>query len=209
MRTFLFDLDGTLLDSIDLILSSFHHTSRVHRRQELTDADWLEGIGTPLRVQLRKIARSAEELDQMLDTYRHYNLSKHDEMARPYPDVVDVVRQLHAKPAKLGLVTSKLRGGVARGLRLLNLETELSTRVCGDDVQNGKPHPEPLYKALDALDASAEETVFIGDSPHDIHAGNQARVTTIAVAWGPFPREKLEAARPDLWVERPTDLLDL
>ena len=68
MKTYLFDLDGTLLDSIDLILESFHHTSRVHLGRDMSDAFWLEGVGTPLRIQLSKIARSEEELDAMMDT---------------------------------------------------------------------------------------------------------------------------------------------
>ena len=144
MRTYLFDLDGTLLDSIGLILTSFHHTSREHLQRELPDSYWLEGTGTPLRDQLAKVARSKEELSAMLDTYVAYNLSQHDEMAKSYPGMVDVVRTLHARRAKLALVTSKMSRGAARGLRLLGLEEELSVRVCADDVEHGKPDPAPV-----------------------------------------------------------------
>jgi pyrophosphatase PpaX len=209
MRTYLFDLDGTLLDSIELILTSFHHTSRVHLGHELSDDFWLEGVGTPLRDQLRQIADTQDALDAMLDTYRAFNLSHHDEMARPYPDVVEVVRRLHHGQAKLALVTSKLRTGAERGLRLLALEAELSVRVCADDVTNGKPDPEPVHRALEALDSAPEDAVFVGDSAHDIEAGKAAGVLTVAVTWGPFPREKLAIAGPDRWVEHPRELLDL
>jgi pyrophosphatase PpaX len=209
MKTYLFDLDGTLLDSIELILASFHHTARVHLGREHSDAFWLAGVGTPLRDQLRKIARSDEELEAMLDTYRTFNLKHHDEMAKPYPGIVDVVRQLHRQGANLALVTSKLSTGAARGLRLLQLEDELRVRVCADDVINGKPHPEPVLKALAALDAQPQDAVFIGDSAHDIVSGRAAGVTTAAVSWGPFPRELLQAAGPSHWVERPEQLLDL
>ena len=209
MGTYLFDLDGTLLDSIALILTSFHHTSRVHLDREMTDAYWLEGTGTPLRDQLRKVARSEEELAAMLETYLEYNLSHHDDMARPYPGVVDVVRTLHARGAKLALVTSKLSTGAERGLRLLGLEEELSVRVCADDVETGKPHPAPVLMALDALDSSPGEAFFIGDSHHDIEAGRRAGVTTVAVAWGPLQRENLAAAKPDHWLEEPRQLFEL
>ena len=67
MKTYLFDLDGTLLDSIDLILTSFHHTSRLYLGRELPDAYWLTGCGTPLRTQLRTISRSEQELDAVVD----------------------------------------------------------------------------------------------------------------------------------------------
>jgi pyrophosphatase PpaX len=209
MKTYLFDLDGTLLDSIDLILASFHHTARQHLGRELSDAHWLAGVGRPLRDQLRAIAKSDEERDAMLGTYRDHNLARHDAMARPYPGVVDVVRTLHQRGVKLALVTSKMREGADLGLRLLDLEEELSVRICADDVVHGKPHPEPVFKALEALGASAAEAVLIGDSAHDIGAGRGAGVLTAAVAWGPFPRETLEAVGPDHWIERPEQILEL
>lgn len=209
MKTYLFDLDGTLLDSIELILTSFHYTSRTHLGRELTDAYWLEGVGTPLRTQLSRVARSDEELDAMMDTYRTYNLDQHDAMVKPYPGVVEVVKELHRTGAKLALVTSKLSEGANRGVRLLGLDEELRVRVCADDVENGKPHPEPVLKALAALDALPEEALFIGDSDHDIGSGNAAGVATVAVAWGPFARETLEAAGPSHWLDRPEQLLTL
>ncbi len=208
MNTYLFDLDGTLLDSIELILASFRHTARVHLGRDHSDAFWLAGVGTPLRDQLRKIARSDSELEAMLETYRTFNLARHDEMAKPYPGIVDVVRQLHRDGAKLALVTSKLSTGAIRGLQLLELENELAVRVCADDVVYGKPHPEPVLKALAALDAQPQDAVFIGDSAHDIESGRAAGVATAAVSWGPFPRELLEAAGPSHWIERPEQLLD-
>jgi pyrophosphatase PpaX len=209
MRTYLFDLDGTLLDSIDLILQSFHYTSRIHLEREFSDAHWLAGIGRPLRDQLGAIAESEEDRDAMLDTYREYNLEHHDAMAKPYPGVVEVVKTLHARGATLALVTSKMSRGALRGLQLLGLEEELPVRVCADDVVNGKPHPEPVLKALAALGASTEGAVLIGDSAHDIEAGHGAGVATAAVTWGPFSRETLEAARPDYWLERPEQVLEL
>lgn len=209
MKTYLFDLDGTLLDSIDLILDSFHHTSRAHLDRELDDSFWLAGIGTPLRPQLSRIARSESELEAMLDTYRVYNLAQHDAMAKPFPGVVDVVRSLDRQGAKLALVTSKLSYGAILGLRLLGLEDELSVRVCADDVTRGKPDPEPVLKALAALDATADDAVMIGDAHHDIHAGHAAGVRTAAVSWGPFNRAALEAARPDYWLETPDQILEL
>ncbi|RLB37825.1 MAG: pyrophosphatase PpaX, partial [Deltaproteobacteria bacterium] len=136
-------------------------------------------------------------------------LSHHDELAKPYPGVVDVVRTLHARGAKLALVTSKLSRGAERGLHLLGLEEELSVRVCADDVDHGKPHPAPVLMALDALDASPDDALFIGDSHHDIEAGRRAGVTTVAVTWGPLPRERLASAKPDHWLEEPRQLFEL
>jgi pyrophosphatase PpaX len=209
VNTYLFDLDGTLLDSIALILESFHHTTRIHLHRELSDAHWLAGVGTPLRDQLGPLARSETERDAMLATYVAYNLEHHDTMAKPFPDIVDVVKALHRRGTNLALVTSKMSRGASRGLQLLGLEKELPIRICADDVLRGKPDPEPVYKALAALGASPEGAVLVGDSPHDIEAGRAAGVATAAVAWGPLSRETLEAAAPDFWIERPAQLLEL
>jgi pyrophosphatase PpaX len=99
--------------------------------------------------------------------------------------------------------------GAERGLRLLGLEEELSVRVCADDVEHGKPDPAPVLMALDALGSSPDEALFIGDSHHDIEAGRRAGVTTVAVTWGPFSREKLAAAKPDHWLEEPRGIFEL
>ena len=209
MKTYLFDLDGTLLDSIELILASFHHTTRIHLHRELSDAQWLAGVGTPLRDQLAPLGTSEAERDAMLATYVAYNLEHHDAMVKPFPGVVQAVKTLHERGAQLALVTSKMSRGANRGLQLLGLQAEFPIRICADHVVHGKPHPEPVYKALAALGASSEGAVLIGDSPHDIEAGRAARVATAAVAWGPLSRDTLEAAAPDYWIERPEQLLEL
>ena len=209
MKTYLFDLDGTLLDSFDLILTSFHHTSQIHLGKVFSDEYWKSGVGKPLRTQLAQVARCEEELDAMLETYRSYNLDNHDAMAKAYPGVVDVVRKLHDAGAKLGLVTSKLSIGANRGLRLLDLEDEFRVRVCADHVINGKPHPESVFKALGALDAKPWEALFIGDSEHDMKAGRAAGVETVAVRWGPFSADTLADAAPNHWIDAPHEVLAL
>ena len=84
LTTFLFDLDGTLIDSIDLILRSYRHTLKTHRGFEPPDEIWMEGLGTPLWVQFRHWTDDPAELQAMVATYRDYNLAHHDAMVRPY-----------------------------------------------------------------------------------------------------------------------------
>ena len=209
LTTFLFDLDGTLLDSIRLILDSYHHTLKVHGHAPRTDAFWLAGIGTPLRVQFKEWAHDAEVMDQMIATYRDFNLDKHDTMASAYPEVVAAVRALHGRGVRLGIVTSKNRRGAERGLELMGLAGEFSLIIGADDVVNPKPHPEPVLKALAHFGVGADEAVYIGDSVHDMHSGRAAGVRTAAVLWGPFARKDLEGTKPDYWLEKPGELLRL
>lgn len=206
LSAFLFDLDGTLIDSIDLILRSYRHTMRTHRGQDPGDEVWMSGLGTPLWVQFRQFTEDPAEIEAMVTTYRAYNLAHHDDLVRPYAGVVDAVRALERGGKTLALVTSKLRSGAFRGLRLAGLEDAFTVVVGADDVTNPKPHPEPVLIALDRLGARAEDAVFIGDSRHDIECGRAAGVKTAAVLWGPFDRAHFAGLAPDYWLETPADL---
>lgn len=206
--TVLFDLDGTLIDSVELILSSYRHTLTVHRGTSPPDEVWLAGLGTPLWVQFRQFTDDDAELDAMIATYRAHNTAHHDAMVRPYPGVREAVDALRAR-ARLGIVTSKSRSGALRGLRLTGMEGWFSVVVGADDVTRHKPDPEPVRYALDRLGADAGTAVFVGDSPHDLAAGRAAGVRTAAVTWGPFAEGILRAHDPDYWITSPAGLSDL
>jgi pyrophosphatase PpaX len=209
IRTVLFDLDGTLIDSVRLILDSYHHTLASHGLPPRTDEEWLAGVGTPLTAQFAAWGHDPDTLQALIATYREYNLKHHDRMVTVYPGVVDVVRALKEEGVATGLVTSKNRVGAVRGLTLVRLEALMDVLVCADEVENHKPHPEPVAKAIRLLDADPGATVYVGDSIHDMHSGRAAGVRTAAVLWGPFGRSHLEGAQPDYWLERPEDLLTL
>ena len=206
INTVLFDLDGTLIDSIELILSSYRHTMAEHGFPDVPDEEWLRGVGTPLRAQLGPWARDEAHLEALVETYRDYNLSRHDSMIRPFPRVTEIVRAIRARGIRTGVVTSKTRDGTRRGLRLVDLEDAIEIMVCADDVTNAKPHPEPVHRAVAELGADPASTLFVGDSIHDMHSGREAGVLTGAVLWGPFAREALEPAAPDYWLETPEHL---
>jgi pyrophosphatase PpaX len=209
LRTVLFDLDGTLIDSVRLILDSYHHTLATHGLPARSDDEWLAGIGTPLTVQFSAWQDTASLLDALIATYREYNLKHHDRMVTVYPGVVDVVARLKRDGIATGLVTSKNRAGAVRGLALARLESLMDVLVCADEVVNPKPHPEPVEKAVRLLGADPATTVYVGDSIHDMRSGRAAGVRTAAVLWGPFGRSHLEGAAPDYWLEKPDDLLDV
>jgi pyrophosphatase PpaX len=209
LRTVLFDLDGTLIDSIRLILDSYHHTLSQHNLPARTDEDWLKGVGTPLQVQFSEWREFPETLEALIGTYREYNLKHHDRMVTVYPGVVDAVREIKAAGIQTGLVTSKNRQGALRGLKLVGLEALMDVLVCADEVTNPKPHPEPVEKGMALLGADPATTVYVGDSVHDMVSGRAAGVKTAAALWGPFGRAHLEGASPDYWLETPRDLVEL
>jgi pyrophosphatase PpaX len=211
LTTFLFDLDGTIIDSIELILRSYRHTMEHHRSNEPAPPDtmWIAGLGTPLWAQFGQITEDKEEIERMVQTYRTYNLTHHDALVKPYEGVVEEIRRMKNAGKRLGVVTSKLRDGAMRGLRVSGLDDVFDLVIGCDDVSNSKPHPEPVLKAVAELGAKAAETVFVGDSRHDMESGRAAHVRTAAVLWGPFDRAHLEDLHPDYWLEKPGDLRQL
>jgi len=209
IQTVLFDLDGTLINSVQLILESYRHTLAAHGLPPLSDDEWLRGVGTPLSAQFAPWQDDQGTMEAMIATYREYNLANHDRMVREFPGVVEMVRGVRSRGLKTGLVTSKARQGALRGLRLVGLDDAMDVLVCADEVANPKPHPEPVEKAVRLLGADPATTVYVGDSIHDLHSGRAAGVHTAAVLWGPFTRAHLAPAEPDFWLEHPKELLAL
>ena len=207
--TVLFDLDGTLIDSIRLILDSYHHAFAVHGLPPQDDAVFLRGVGTPLGVALAAWAPNEVARDALIATYRAYNLEHHDARVRAYPGVPAAVRALRADGIRLGVVTSKNRPGTERGLRVAGLDGVLEVLVCAEDVENPKPHREPVDRAVALLGADPRATLFVGDSPHDLHAGRAAGVATGAALWGPFRRADLAAGAPSHWLASPEEVVRL
>jgi pyrophosphatase PpaX len=208
-QTVLFDLDGTLIDSVDLIVDSYHHAYEVHGLPAQSREAILAGIGTPLRAVFGRITDDPKTIAAWIATYREYNLAHHDTRVHAYDGTVAMVRQIKASGRRLGLVTSKNRAGALRGLTLVGLADVMEVIVGADDVVNPKPHPEPVERALNVLGMAAESCIFVGDSHHDIHSGRSAGTWTAGVTWGPFDRAHLEMAAPDYICDTPRQLLEL
>lgn len=203
--TVLFDLDGTLIDTNELILRSFAHTSQVHLGRPWTKEELLPYFGLPLREQLQRLAPG--RVEELLATYSRFNEAEHDRLARPVPQARRVLYALQQNGLKLGVVTSKRRHLAERALRRFRLLTYLQVVVCCEDTERHKLYPEPILLALERLEARAADALFLGDTPYDLQAGKAAGVRTAAVAWSLLPREQLAAWRPDFWLSRLVDLL--
>lgn len=196
----LFDLDGTLIDTIELILSSARHAFEEWPVRP-TDEEWVRGIGTPLVQQLRAYAANDDQLALLLARYRRYQNEHHDRLTRCYDDVPDVIAALADRGHQMAVVTSKASPIAHQSLAFVGLDHFFPVVVGYDDTARHKPDPEPVRVALSRLGVSPDDAVFVGDSPHDILAGNAADVMTIAALWGPFDRETLADARPDHFIE--------
>ena len=204
----LFDLDGTLIDSIDLLLQSMEaaFAGRVRRP---TRPQWVAGIGTPLRTQLREWCYSDEEVSLLVEGYRRYQDLHLEALTTLYPGVAEVVAWVREQGHQTGIVTSKGRGMTDRSLHHVGLEGLFDTIVTFEETKRHKPHPAPVELALSRLGVSPDRAIFVGDSPHDMASGRAAGVSTAAAQWGPFSREQLAPTNPSHWLSRMADLPDV
>ena len=198
----IFDLDGTLADTIELILLSYRHTMRTHLGEAPPDERFLATIGIPLPKQLGDFARDAAEAERMRSTYVAYQREIHDDLVEPFPGAASVLSTLRENGTRLAVVTSKHSGLARRTLECCGLWESLDAVVCADEVERPKPDPEPVQLALKRLGLAdeANEVVFVGDSPFDLRAGRAAGTHTAAALWGPFSREVLAAEEPDFYL---------
>jgi pyrophosphatase PpaX len=205
-KAVLFDLDGTLADTIELILRSFRHTMRTHLGEVPPDERFLEIIGIPLPTQLRGFARDEGEAELMRLTYVAYQREVHDEMVAPFPNAALVLSDLRRSGTRLAVVTSNDTRVARRTLEVCGLWGSVDAVVCADEVAEPKPHPESVHKALEllGLGGRVEETLFVGDSPFDLRAGRAAGTYTAAAVWGAFSRDALAVEKPDFYL---SDLL--
>ena len=196
----LFDLDGTLIDSIGLLLECME-AAFADRERRPTRAEWVAGIGTPLRAQLAEWCDGESDVEQMVGRYRDYQDQHLERLTTAYPAVVDTVQSLRAAGHRTAIVTSKGRIMTGRSLRHVGLADAFDAVITFEETTRHKPLPDPVHLALERLGATADRAFFIGDSPHDMHAGRAAEVTTVAALWGPFSREELAVATPDHFLE--------
>lgn len=194
-RPLLFDLDGTLVDTVPFILACARHAFEGYGRP-LADADWIAGIGTPLRTQIASLALRPDDVEPLVARYRAFWVENHDRMTRAFPGAVEVVQALASRGHAIGIVTSKTREGALRTLRHVGLLERVGALVAADSCARSKPDPMPVQLALQQLGCPAPGALLLGDSPHDITAGNAAGVITVAALWGACSRAELEAAGP-------------
>jgi len=204
----LFDLDGTLVDSIELILGSARYAFADFVGRAPSDEEWRTSIGRPLQTVLREYASSDAEADRLLSRYREYQLANHDRLMRPYDGIVAALRGFAAAGHPMALVTSKSDWLALRALEFVGVADLFPVIVGCDTCVNHKPHPEPVENALARLDVSPENAIFVGDSPHDIESGRAAGVYTIGVTWGACTRAEMEASGADVVIDDVAQLPD-
>ena len=205
----LFDADGTLIDTYEIILASMRYTVNEVLGKDCSDAELMHGVGTPLIDQMVYFADGDREVaDRIIQIYRDHNDVVHDANIRAFDDTAACLQRLQDAGLKMGVVTSKRHAMAARGLDMSGIAGYFPVLIGHDDCETHKPQPGPILLGCELLGTAPERTLYIGDSPYDIMAGNAINSPTAAALWGMFSKEELEAQNPTYQAESLTDLLD-
>ena len=205
--TVLFDLDGTLVDSIELIVTAALNAFASRPGPSPSEAEIRNTIGRPLPTTFGPWLVDDNDLPFLISKYREYQLEHHDRLTSAYDGIVDAVASLDAAGCQMGIVTSKVGFMAQRALDHTGLAKYMRCLIASDSTTRHKPEPEPVLLALEQLNASAETTMFVGDSPYDIQAGRAAGVCAVGVSWGAFSVEVLRDAGATVIIDRPADLI--
>ena len=204
VKTLIFDWDGTLADSAHLGLVAFEKTFAelgvpfAHNVYEAAySPNWYstyEALGLP-----KEKWQTADDL-----WIQHYG----DQSAELIDGAGATLLSLHRNGYQLGVVTSGSRSRVCREIEQSVLSEAFAVIVCDEDIVNKKPDPEGLERAMRALSVSSAECAYVGDAPEDIEMGRSGNVVTIGVRSAYPSSSRLLSAKPDIYLERMTELLD-
>ncbi|WIV19362.1 pyrophosphatase PpaX [Paenibacillus polygoni] len=208
IKTVLFDLDGTIIDTNELIISSFIHVLNELGPGALSREEIIPHMGGTLEQQMQAFT-GKPDVAEYVTGYRAYNSVHHDDMVKPFPGVMDVVKKLHEQGIRMGVVTTKIRPSTLRVLEQFDLLKYMESIVTVSDVTHPKPHPEPVLTAVKQLQVDPSETLMVGDSPVDIQSAKAAGVKAAGVAWSLKGEAKLREYDPDYILHDMHDILTL
>ena len=210
ISTVLFDFDGTVMDTREVILQSWQHTFRTLEGKEHDPAEIYRTFGEPLEYTMHNLfphvdARAA------VDIYRSYHKNNFGELIRVFPGISELLERLKADGYQIGLVTSRLRNTTVEGLEAYGLLRYFDELVTCDDTAKHKPDPEPILAALRKLNSKPEQAVMVGDTMFDIGCARNAGVMSVLVNWSVSvsEEEKTGPDGPDFVIDKAADLLKI
>jgi pyrophosphatase PpaX len=209
LRAALFDFDGTLVDTTELIYQSMRHAAGEVLEREIARETLMANVGQPLPRQMELL--DAERAEALLESYRLHNEEHHDALIQEFPGIEESLARLRSAGVKMIVVTSKRRPSVEMALKKFPGLGEVVDRfVTMEHTTEHKPDPAPLLKGLEFLgDVPPEEAAYVGDSPFDVAAAKAAGITSVAVSWGAFSEDTLREAEPDHLVPDLDSAVDL
>lgn len=196
-KLIVFDFDGTLGDTLELILKCNHETRRRMGAPEIPDSTIIGTIGIPLWDGIKEMNPGIDEADipAWMKMYREvFDGLKHQIVPVLFPGVKETLAGLHKKGIILTVASSRGKVSLNDFLMAMGIAPYFDYVLGAEDVVNAKPNPEPVLKTLERFGVTGPECLVVGDMPVDIQMGLGAGAVTCGVTFGNSSREALEAA---------------
>ena len=207
--TILFDLDGTLLNTLEDIADGVNHALRKMNYPERTLDEVRQFVGNGVAMLIKRAVpegTSEELINTCLQFNKEYYSTHVNEKTRPYEGIMTLLKKLKDKGYKVGVVSNKYDSAV-KDLCHLYFSDYVTVAVGNRTGVPTKPAPDCVYSAVQELGSDLGNTVFVGDSDVDVHTAHNAGLPCIGVAWGFRGRAFLESAGADMVIDNPMELL--
>ena len=206
----LFDFDGTLVNTNDVILASWQHTYRHYLGHEMPVDHITSCFGEPLLLTMEREFPGVDPVEAAA-VYRQFQGENAERLVTIFPGIKELLADLKKAGYVLGIVTSRTRVTALGYMDMFDITSYFDDLISCDDTAVHKPNPEPLLLAMSRLGAAPEECLMIGDSPFDIKCANNAGVDSVMVNWRITCDETslIDDAKVDYWIHQPSDLLEL
>ncbi len=198
-KAIIFDVDGTLVSSLPVIYHCENEISRKYLKTSLTLEDVISKFGPPAHTIIKEMTRSLPDSVQIKAVSDYYECYRTHVSSRGlvFPGITELLGKIKGSGRRLALFTGVEKNMMEYTLNPFKLSEFFEVRITADDVQKSKPDPDGINLALSRINASAKESMYVGDSPSDIIAGKRAGVMTGAALWSPENRGDPTTEHPD------------
>ena len=198
-KAIIFDMDGTLVSSLPVIFHCENEISRKYLKTSLTLEDVISKFGPPAHTIIKEMTRRLPDSVQSRAVSDYYECYRTHVSSRGlvFPGITELLVKIKRSGRRLALFTGVEKNMMEYTLNPFKLVDFFQVRITADDIQRSKPDPEGINLALSRINASAKESMYVGDSPSDIIAGKRAGVLTGAALWSPENRGDPTTEHPD------------
>ncbi|MBQ8028836.1 MAG: HAD family hydrolase [Clostridia bacterium] len=211
IKAVIFDLDGTLLNTLEDLTASVNFALRSFSFPERTKEEVKSFIGNGvIKLMERSVPKGIDEVtfEKCFQCFRGHYLEHMYDSTRPYENILPLLQKLKDERIYSAVVSNKLHSGVV-GLCEDFFPNLLSCSLGVETENQRKPSPENVFRALKILGVSSEEAIYVGDSEVDVETAKNSKLFCVGVSWGFRSREQLKLCGADVVIDTPFELLEV
>jgi len=206
IKAVIFDIDGTLIDTTELILKCYNHTFKNYSISPKSKKEIFKVFGHPLK-KCYEILCSTEDVVKLCEAHMNFQ-EKNLHLARNFKGILKTLKKLKEKKLKIAAISARSNRTTMKTIKKAGLTKYIDVLISREDIINPKPHPDPLFLALKKLKIDPKNAIMVGDTPVDIQAGKNAGTRTIGVTYGPL-ENSVKKENPDKVISSSPQIIDL